>query len=119
MKLSKKKIISVVIVIFVVVVLAKASFNFLARRTTTAAFSPCEYNLQVIEICKSNWKTVNNKTASDVPSWDDLRSELRPYADRYGWTNGMPVCPDGGTYIIGRVDERPRCSIGGPRHSLP
>jgi hypothetical protein len=73
----------------------------------------------IIEMCKQNWANVNNKKIDDIPTWDDLKPELEGYAIRYKWTNGIPVCPDGGTYTIGRVGEPPKCSIGGPDHSLP
>jgi hypothetical protein len=59
-----------------------------------------------LEICKDIWAK-GNKTTNDTPTWDDLR----PYFPD-GWSNNIPVCPAGGTYILGRVGERPRCSIG-------
>ena len=99
--------------------LAFGIWNFVRARATTAALSRCEYNLQVIEISKRNWQSVYHKPTDYTPSWDDLRDEFRPYAERYGWTNGLPTCRDGGTYKIGRLGERPTCSIGGSGHSLP
>lgn len=87
--------------------------------TRKVRFAPCSHQLLIIEMCKQDWAANNNKHASDVPTMDDLRLELKSYAIQYHWTNGVPVCPDGGTYIIGSVGERPKCSIGGPDHSLP
>jgi hypothetical protein len=86
---------------------------------TSAALSPCEYQLQIIALCKGDWASVNKKDANDTPTWEDLKDELKPYAERYGWTNGFPVCPNGGIYTIGRVGQPPICSIGGSGHSLP
>jgi hypothetical protein len=65
----------------------------------------------LIDAAKQTWASKENKTTNDVPTWDDLKPYLR--------IQGLPKCPDGGIYTIGRLDEMPRCSIGGPRHSLP
>ena len=86
---------------------------------TSAAIAPCVNNLMIIDMCKQNWANVNGKKSTDVPTWGDLKEELESYAIHYGWSNGIPVCPDGGTYTIGRVGEQPTCSVGGPMHSLP
>jgi hypothetical protein len=92
---------------------------FIGCHNTTAAVPRCVGNLEIIEMCKGNWRNQYSKTSNDIPSWDDLRNELMPYTNRTGGgTNGVPVCPDGGTYSIGRVGEPPTCSIGGPNHSL-
>jgi hypothetical protein len=69
----------------------------------------CHYNLEQIWSYKQMWEG-NRTTAevtNDAPTWDDLR----PYFSD-GWSNSIPVCPDGGVYTIGRLGEDPRCSIG-------
>ena len=101
------------------VLLGFGLWEFIPKRPTSAALSRCEYNLRVLEICKSNWQSANRKSATDTPSWDDLKEDLLPYAQRYDWTNGIPVCPDGGVYTLGKVREKPKCSIDGRGHSLP
>lgn len=84
------------------------------KPVSTKAGNPCVNNLRIIEECKTQWALEKNKTTNDTPNWDDIR----PYfPDR--WSNSIPVCPEGGTYTIGRVGEPPTCSIGGSRHSLP
>ena len=75
--------------------------------------SGCKINLQRIILCKYTWMDESGGTTNDVPTWDDLRVYF-PSAR----LNGIPVCPDGGTYSINRVGERPTCSIGGSRHSV-
>lgn len=74
------------------------------------ATPPCKVNLQNIEHAKKIWATEEEKSTNDVPAWEDIRKEI----------NGskLPVCPEGGTYSLGRVGESPVCSIGGPRHTL-
>jgi hypothetical protein len=48
------------------------------------------------------------------PTWDDLW----PYFPAR-WSNSIPICPAGGTYTIGPVGEKPKCSAGGGfDHSL-
>jgi hypothetical protein len=116
MNMLKSKL---VIVSFAAAVLIVGGLYWVKSRQTSATTTPCVNNLMIIDMCKHNWANVNSKTTNDVPSWNDLKSELESYAIQYKWTNGMPVCPDGGTYTIGRVGEPPTCSIGGPRHSLP
>jgi hypothetical protein len=115
MKIFKSKL---VITTFTISVLAISGLFLIKSRQTSAAIAPCIYNLMLIDLCKHNWANVNNKTAADVPTWNDLKSELSGYAIQYKWTNDIPVCPDGGIYTIGRVGEPPTCSIGGPKHSL-
>ena len=38
-------------------------------------------------------------------------ADIKPYMGR-GPEGGIPKCPQGGVYIIGRLDEDPTCSIG-------
>jgi len=66
-----------------------------------------------LDICKHNWALQNRKGSNAVPSWD----ELIPFLPEK-WSNAPPVCPDGGTYVLGKVNELPRCSLGGPEHSF-
>jgi len=79
----------------------------------SSQISKCVLNLRQIQICKELWEANEDKTTNDVPSWNDLS----PYFPDPKWSNGVPTCPAGGTYKIGRVGEQPTCSIGGPEHS--
>jgi hypothetical protein len=84
-----------------------------------ASISPCVLNLHNIQMAKEWWMRGNDKTTNDTPTWDDLRECFeRTGSGLYGVTNGLPHCPSGGVYTIERVGEPPRCSIGGPDHSL-
>jgi hypothetical protein len=73
----------------------------------------CINNLRQIDGAKQQWALENNKTSNDVPTMDDLRI----YMGR-GPQGVIPRCPGGGTYLLGRVGEDPRCSIGGPSHTM-
>ena len=73
----------------------------------------CVANLVQLDSAKQQWALEQRKTASDTPTISDLL----PYFG--GRSDGlfMPVCPDGGTYTIGTVGEKPTCS--NPKHALP
>jgi hypothetical protein len=102
-------------VIFAVVVSAVVLYAWM--HPLRARRSICRRNLQIIQECKREWMYGHHKTLNDIPSWEDLRPYLQADAQD-GWSNGIPVCPQGGNYILGRVGEPARCSIGGPEHSL-
>jgi septal ring factor EnvC (AmiA/AmiB activator) len=65
----------------------------------------CLNNLRQIYAAKAAWALQNGKTATDVPTEQDLLS--------YFPDNAFPVCPSGGTYTIGAVGVPPSCSIHG------
>jgi len=82
--------------------------------TIQPSAAPCCNNLRVISGAKEEWAATFYKGPKDVPTWDDLKAYL---PDR--WRNGKAICPDAGTYNLGKVGEPPTCSIGGARHSIP
>lgn len=62
----------------------------------------CVNLLRQIEGAKDYWQAEQHKSTNDTPTWEDLRAYLRK----------VPlVCPNGGTYTIGRIGELPTCSI--------
>jgi hypothetical protein len=63
----------------------------------------------MIDAAKSQWALEKSKTATDVPTQDDLKPYLM--------NSQFPVCPQGGTYTIGAVGDKPTCTI--PGHELP
>ena len=69
----------------------------------------CINNLRQIDAAKQQWALEKNKTDDVVPGVQDLLPYLK---------DGLfPVCPDGGSYSINAVGERPTCSL--PGHILP
>jgi hypothetical protein len=111
-----RKLVIIVATIFVFGVVVGGLRWYVLTHTMPAAH-PCVNNLRVISAAKQQWAFEHNKTAQDTPTWEDLR----PYFPAE-WTNGRPICPDGGTYTIGRVGEPPKCSLGEKDplyHSLP
>lgn len=98
----------------VVVAASVLLLHWYIRANTRPAAAPCVNNLRLIDGVKQEWALENRKTNHENPSWEDLR----PYLIR-SETNWMPKCPNGGKYILGRIGEPPRCSLGGDYHKLP
>jgi hypothetical protein len=100
-------------VIAVAVILTALVFSLpLKKQRIQCKISQCAQNLWVLGLGKERWADDNGKTMDDTPTWDDLSE----YMSRH-FTNGHPVCPDGGIYTLGRVGEPPKCSIGGIDHT--
>jgi len=114
MKHIAKKIIIGVAFVFVIILLTSIVLPY----HSVVAKPPCVQNLKVIQEAKIRWMNINNKTLDDIPTWSDIKPLLADYAQRPGWKDGLPLCPRGGTYMLGKVGEFPRCSIGGPEHSI-
>jgi hypothetical protein len=79
-----------------------------------AYWSSCVFYLSEIESAKEQWAKERNATNGQNVTWDDLL----PYIGREQ-SGHIPKCPDGGVYTIGKVGEKPTCSIGGKDHMLP
>jgi len=69
----------------------------------------CLQNLRAIDAAKQLWALEYNKDAKDTPTSQDLLPYLKG--------NAMPVCPAGGAYLIGSMDQPPICSV--PGHVMP
>ena len=75
----------------------------------TVKRNTCINHLQQIGAAKYEWFLKNHKSTNDIPTPAEVAAYLKG--------NKFPMCPDGGKYNIGRVDEDSKCSI--PRHKLP
>jgi hypothetical protein len=110
------KKLKITFVTIIILVIGYSIFSrFLNYRQTTAHYSRCERNLLIIGLCKAG---LNDQSTNRIITWEDLKPDLTQFAKDNGWTNWIPVCPDGGTYNIGKMGEKPICSIGGKGHSL-
>ena len=107
MHMSKKSKITAVTVLSIILVVVAILPAFI-RATTTPAMNASVNNLRQIDGVKQLWVVENHKTTNDVVVWEDIRPYLK----------STLVCPRGGTYILGRVGESPRCSTG-ETHTLP
>jgi hypothetical protein len=97
-------------VLFIVLLGAIAIPNFIGARTTPAQ-NACVNNLRWLDGAKQQWQLEHNKSTNDTPTFEDLL----PY---FGSSRISLSCPQGGTYVFGRVGEPSRCSLGGT-HALP
>jgi hypothetical protein len=106
--MSKK---SLIVIGFLGVLIIGATWLIPAyiRARNTPSSAPCVVNLMQIAGAKEAWALENRKSTNDTPGWDDIRPFLKPAIS----------CQQGGAYILGRVGESPRCSVGGPLHSMP
>jgi len=72
--------------------------------------SACVLNLRLINVAKKQWALEFRKTESDMPTMTDLAG-----TDKY--IKVTPQCPAGGTYILGNIRTKSKCSMAG--HALP
>jgi hypothetical protein len=99
--------ISIAMAIFVIpMLLAIAIPNFVKARNI-AQQNICIMNLNQIDNAIKNWALETKQSSDAVPQFQDLS----PYLP------STPVCPLGGVYHLGKVSEKPTCSI--PGHALP
>src|ERR1051325_245827 len=99
-----------------VLVLAAVVLPAVIRARNTSASNACVMHLLQIAGAKEQWAIENHKTTNETPSWSDIK--------RYLSHEQAPQCPDGGTYIVERVGDSPKCSlapalVGGKSHELP
>ena len=80
-----------------------------AEQQQAAGVNACINNLRMLDAAKQQWALEKNKTATDVPTAQDL---LPYFKD-----NLFPTCPDGGTYTLNSLGELPTCTV--PGHVLP
>lgn len=100
-----------ILVSVVCIVALAVGIRWFIRARSQSAYADCIVLLKQIDGAKATWAFEHKKQDSDVPTWADLLGH-----DRY--IRAMPVCPQGGSYTLGPVAERPRCSLITYRHSL-
>ena len=71
--------------------------------------SVCVNQLKLIEGAKQQWTVDKDKPAEAMPAVGDVAA--------YFPGGKLPKCPDGGTYVLGQLSQKPRCSVAG--HELP
>ena len=76
----------------------------------TAHKNSCIANLKHIDGAKAQWASEKKPEAAVVPQLTDLTPYLKGGL--------LPVCPAGGTYTLGAVNEPPRCSHADRGHTL-
>src|SRR5436189_6483852 len=102
-----KVIVAVIIVLLAVAIVLP---NFFKPRPACST-SACVGNLKWIERAKQQWALENKKMPTDVPLDTDIFGEGHTIRVK-------PICPEGGTYNLGTLNEKATCSIGPPAHTL-
>ena len=69
----------------------------------------CIYNLKAINGAKAAWALENQKDTNAIPTDNDLFGST-------SYIREKPACPKGGTYTLGTIATKPRCSI--PGHTI-
>src|SRR5271154_2907575 len=96
-------LVEIMIVVAVPGMLAAIAIPNFVKARATSQQNACINNLRQIDAAKNQWALEKGKTNGDMPTADDIKVYLMH--------NRLPVCPAGGTYIIGAVGEPPTCSI--------
>ena len=95
-----------ILIVAALTVVVAAFLPAFIRARTTPAMNYCVNNLRQLDGAKQQWALENRRITGDSVTWDDVKPYLK-----------MPiVCSRGGTYILGRVGELPRCSNGRGTH---
>ena len=66
----------------------------------------CRAFLKQIDMAKTDWAAQEHKTTNDTPTDAQLFGPKAYLRDK-------PECPERGTYTLGRVGEKPTCSVKG------
>ncbi len=66
----------------------------------------CAGRLATIRMAKLEWASKTKHPDTAIPQMSDLTSYLKAYLE----DGVLPVCPSGGAYTLGPINERPRCS---------
>jgi type IV pilus assembly protein PilA len=104
---SLVEIMFVVTIIGLLAIIVLPSFLKSREESTRKA---CANNLLQIYNAKLRWALETKKGGADVPTDAEL------FATN-SYIRVKPVCPGGGTYTIGEVDDPPTCTV--PTHVLP
>jgi hypothetical protein len=66
----------------------------------------CRAFLKQIDMVKTQWATEEHMTTNDTPTDAQLFGPKAYLRDK-------PECPERGTYTLGKVGEKPTCSVKG------
>jgi hypothetical protein len=97
--------IAAIVLIFVLLLFAPIHFDHPGRDPKRR----CQTNLRMLDGAIASWALDNHKTDLDTPVDSDLFGPTL-------YMHEKPMCPIGGKYTIGAVNEKVRCSV--PGHTL-
>lgn len=88
---------------------ARQQAAFAQEKQSQQQLIVCINHLRQLDGAKQQWALENKKTAEAIPTTQDLTPYLKD--------NILPVCPNGGKYTVGAMNDAPTCSSDG--HTLP
>jgi competence protein ComGC len=99
--------ISIAMAVFIIPVLLAISVPNFVKARNVARQHACINNLRQLDGAKQQWALEKKQPEDATATLQDIQPYLKsPLA-----------CPSGGTYRLGKVSEKPTCSI--PGHELP
>ena len=105
-------LIELAIVVAVLGVMALIALPNLFSSRKTAEDKVCISNLRAIKHAKEKWGFDEKKQPTDIPVYDDIKE----YLSRI---NQLSICPLGGNYSLGALNENPTCEHAAQGHELP
>lgn len=104
-------LIELAIVVAVLGVIAVIAMPNLFSARKTAEDKICIANLKTIVHAKEQWGFDNGKKETEEPTYNDIK----PYLTK---TQTQNICPIGGKYTIGALNEDPTCEYANLGHTL-
>lgn len=102
-----------IVVLLTAILVALALPNLMGARVHNQAMS-CVENLKMIQRAKMQWAVINRKGSTDTPTTADVTGNAGDNS-----LKAMPICPAGGTYVVGDMTTAPTCSLSAKGHALP
>ncbi|WCJ61048.1 prepilin-type N-terminal cleavage/methylation domain-containing protein [Fontisphaera persica] len=103
-------LVEIMIVVAIIGLLAAIAIPNFVKARTTAQKNACVNNLRQIDGAKEQWALENGKKGTDTPGDGDLFGDGK-------YIKQKPTCPANGTYTIGDMQTKPKCSV--TDHTLP
>ena len=104
-------LIELAIVVAVIGVMAMIALPNLFSARKTAEDKVCIANLNAIKHAKEKWGFDEKKSETDIPTYADIK----PYLSKQATQN---ICPIGGKYTLGALNEDPSCEYANLGHTL-
>jgi hypothetical protein len=70
--------------------------------STRSAVNECAKNIRAIESVKREWAITHTATNGTEINWDQIKDSF---------PRGIPACPSGGEYQLGKIGEPVACSV--------
>lgn len=105
-------LIELAIVVAVLGVMAMIALPNLFSSRKTAEDKVCISNLRAIKHAKEKWGFDKKKQPADIPTYNDIKEYLAK-------STQLSICPIGGKYTLGALNEDPTCEYAAQGHELP